>query len=57
MKRLHNFVLFLYNRWLRRELRKVIERDYLPPGKALHELPMHEVRSLLQASRRPPKLS
>lgn len=47
----------IYNLWLRRQLRKVIERDYLPPGKGIHELPMHEVRSLLQASRRPPKLS
>lgn len=54
------FIRFLYHRWLRRELHKVIERDLadsLPPGKAIHELPMHDVRRMLQAGGRNSKLS
>lgn len=51
------FLRFLYHRWLRRQLRKLIEREFLPPGKALHELPLHQVRSLLQNGGRPTKLS
>lgn len=51
------FVRNLYRRWLRRQLRDLIEREFLPPGKGIHELPLHEVRRLLQAGRTGTKLS